>query len=110
MRLYVIEDIYPEHMERIKSALSERGLTASLDDLYWLPAPQELLNQEQREHTDCGPHCLALELGPDWLKLELLVRARNRIRCSCIAYAGPRLREHMIDWLDSLLKELDIPV
>lgn len=110
MRLYVIEDIIPEHMERIKNALNERGIESSLEDLYWLPTPKELLGAEQLEHPDCGPHQMALELGPSWLKLELLVRARAIIRCSCISYASPALRAHMMDWLDQLLRELDIPV
>lgn len=110
MRLYVIEDIVPEHIKRIKTALEERGLAASLDDLYWLPAPKHMLSDEQHAHESCGPHCLALEVGQDWLRLELLVRARSIIRCSCIHYASPELREHMINWVDTLLKELDIPV
>ncbi len=110
MRLYTIEEIYPEHVDRIRTALEERGLNGSIEGLYWLPAPEDLLDEEQRNHKDCGPHCLALELGKDWLRMELLVRGRNTIRCSCIAYAQPALREHMINWVDNLLKELDIPV
>jgi hypothetical protein len=110
MRLYLIEDIYPEHMERIKQALDGRGLVSAIEGLYWLPVPKDMLGEEQRSHTDCGPHCLALELGKDWLRLELLVRGRSTLRCSCIAYARPELRAHMIDWLDTLLKELDVPV
>ncbi len=110
MRLYVIEDLRPDYLQRIKAALTERGLAGSIDDIFWLPAPADMLSQEQQEHKDCGPHIMSLETGDSWLRLELLVRGRGRIRCSCVQYASPQLREHMIDWLDTLLKELDIPV
>ncbi len=110
MRLYCIEDLYPEHVQRLAAALKERGLAGSMEGLYWLPAPKELLGPEQLEHPDCGPHCLALELEEDRLRLELLVRSRVILRCSCVSYATPQLRAHMMDWLDQLLRELDIPV
>jgi predicted transposase YdaD len=77
--------------------------------------PEEFLDDEQREHAEgCGPHVMALELVERPMhtdvRLELLVRAKSRIRCSCIRYAPPALREHMIDRVDTLIRELDIPV
>jgi len=110
MRLYVVEDLQPEYLTRLKAALDERELAGSVEGIFWLPVPESMLSPEQQEHASCGPHAMALEVGPSWLRLELLVRARSTIRCSCIQYAQPELRAHMIDWVDTLLKELDIPV
>ena len=39
---------------------------------------------------------------------ELLVRARGRMRCECVHYASPELRDRMIVWLENLLVELGI--
>ena len=50
-----------------------------------------------------------LECEETSLRLELLVRARGRIRCECVAYASPELQRHMMDYITDTLKELKIP-
>lgn len=111
MRTYRIEEMRPESLQRIKEALAAAGLTGAIDDIYYFPVPEAFLTGEQREHQgSCGPYIMAIETGPDWLKLELLVRARGRLRCSCLCYAAPELRNHAIDFLDGFIRELDIPV
>ena len=111
MRIYSVEDLEPGQIQRVEHNLRSKGLAGSLDGIYWLPLPERLLSKEQREHAgECGPHSMALESGDGWLRMELLVRSRGKVRCSCIAYATPGQREYMIDYLDNLLRELDIPV
>jgi len=122
MRLYVINDLNDRDVARIESALTERGMAASMDQLYWVDIPKELLTKEQQSHMkDCGPYSMGLEVigeidfegrtpgssGP-MIALELLVRARNKLRCSCIGYATPDQRRFAIDFLDKLLRQLDI--
>ena len=111
MRIYSVEDLDPQQMQRVEHNLQSKGLAGSLDGIFWMPLPKDLLSAEQKEHSgECGPHAMALESGEGWLRMELLVRSRGKLRCSCIAYATPGQREHMIDYLDNLLRELDIPV
>jgi hypothetical protein len=115
MRSYCIEDVTKEHADRLAAALDAKGWRGPLEGIWYLPVDEERLSSEQQEHLDeCGPYMMALERieRPDVhaFKLELLVRARNRMRCSCICYAAPELREQMIERLDSLFRELDIPV
>jgi hypothetical protein len=43
---------------------------------------------------------MALETDGGNLRMELLVRARNKVRCDCIAYAPDGLALHMMHWLD----------
>ncbi|MCA1945084.1 MAG: hypothetical protein LDL30_07345 [Desulfovibrio sp.] len=110
MRVYLVEQIDPDHVKRVAKRCKDMGCESSLEDLFWLPLPKTLLTEEQLEHdAECGPHSLALECGEDYLRLELLVRGRGPIRCSCIAYCTPAQREHMVNYFDNLLKELDIP-
>lgn len=110
MRTYRIEDLQPEHVERLARALDARGLGSGMDGLYWLPLPPNLLSADQLEHApECGPHVLSLELLDEGLSLELLVRARGRLRCSCVCYAAPAQRAWGMDTVDALLRELDIP-
>ena len=111
MRSYFIDELLPQDVARIEEALTLKGYAGGLSGIYFLPIPQELYNAEQVEHAaECGPYCLAIETGTDWLKLELLVRGRGKLRCSCIAYCEPEARNAMIDRLDKLIRELDIPV
>lgn len=112
MRNYLIEDLYPEQMELVRQRLDEGGLAGSLDGIYYLPVPEALLAEEQREHLDqCGPYIFVLEiLDASRLKLELLVRAQGKLRCSCVMYATPPQRAHIMDFLDVFLRQLDISV
>lgn len=122
MRLYVVNDLEQNEIARIQSALKDRGMAASMEGLFWLEMPHDLLTDEQREHLDdCGPYCLGLEIIDSYaqdsrvpgsqgqmLALELLVRARSTLRCSCIGYATSEQRIHGIEFVNELLRELDI--
>jgi hypothetical protein len=111
MRSYVIDELSQADVERVTGALAARGYESPLDGVYFLPVPSDLLSDEQSEHLrECGPYVLILEAGEGFLRLELLVRGRGRLRCSCIAYAGPELRGLAVDTLDTLVRECDVPV
>ncbi len=111
MRSYYIDELTAEDIECIEARLTEKGFKGPIDGLYYIPFPMEMLNDEQQQHfPECGPYILALEIGKDWIKLELLIRGKGKLRCSCISYCTPEQRHQMIDFLDSFIHELDIPV
>ncbi|EPR42319.1 hypothetical protein dsx2_0246 [Desulfovibrio sp. X2] len=111
MRWYVVDELAAADVKRIVEALETRGLQSPIEGLYYLTVPEELLSEEQRAHAaECGPHVMALETEDEFLRLELLVRARGRMRCSCVHYASPEARSWAIDFLDAFIRELDIPV
>ena len=118
MRSYLIEDLVEDDLKKIAAALNELELRGPLEGIYYLPLPEELLQPEQKDHLgECGPYFMAVELveGPSEMsecqvKLELLVRARNKIRCSCVTYATSAQRKHMIEYLDQFIEELEISV
>lgn len=115
MRVYLIEDLADEDCDKIVGAFDDMDLRGPLEGIYYLPLPESLLQPEQINHLgECGPYFMALEVvktpSDNMLKLELLVRARNIIRCSCVTYATPDQRKHMIDYLDQFIDELEISV
>lgn len=115
MRTYLIDDLTDKDYQTVIKAFDDLGLRGSLDGIYYLPLPETLLQGEQKAHLgDCGPYFMALEAveSPDQnnLRLELLVRARNKLRCSCVSYATPAQREHMIEYLDQFIEELEVSV
>jgi hypothetical protein len=112
MRTYLLEDFRPEQLEQVCQRLAAMGLSGSLDGIYYLPVPLDLLTIEQREHhAECGPYIFVLEVADETsLKLELLVRAQGKLRCSCVAYATPEQRDYVMDHMDNFLREMDISV
>lgn len=115
MRAYIVEDIVNSDMEKIINAFNELNLNGPIEGIYYLPLPEDLLQSEQKEHLEeCGPYFMALECieGTEegTIKLELLVRGRKKIRCSCVTYATPDQRKHMINYLDQFIDELEISI
>ena len=109
MRSYYIDEFVPGELERLAERLDSMGLSAGMENLYWLPVSENLLTPIQKTHVcECGPYAMALEILDGVVRLELLVRARNKLRCDCVAYAELQLVSHMIFYLHGLLDELKI--
>lgn len=109
MRWYGIDGLRAEDTAKLAAALAAMELGSGLDGLFWLPVPAALLSPRQVEHGEsCGPHVMGLELEETSLRLELLVRARGRLRCDCVQYASPELRDAKIAWLEDLLAAQNI--
>ena len=79
MRYFLIDDLRAEETRRLCEHLDAMDLGAGLDGIYWLPIPAHMLSAVQKEHeSQCGPYVMALECEETSLRLELLVRARQR--------------------------------
>lgn len=104
MRTYTIDELDTNTLRHLEEYLTEAGLTSGIEKLYWLPLTASQLAPIQKEHEEsCGPHCLALEVLDDGVRLELLVRAKGRMRCECIQYALPETQQLMMQQLDELI-------
>jgi hypothetical protein len=108
MKQYVIDEIRPQDYEKIKGYLDEAFGGAGVDGLYWVPMEDTLLSGAQQAHGACAPFFMALELGPDRLAAELLVRTRSRVRCDCIHYADQRQRDWLVRTVDAIFEKLEI--
>jgi len=109
VRTYCINEVNSEDIRRLKQYLEQTGHSAPIEDIFWFEVPQELLTDTQKEHAgECGPYVFPLETGDTWLMLELLIRPRNTLHCSCIAYASEAQRTHVIQRLEAILQELEI--
>ncbi|HDQ41802.1 MAG TPA: hypothetical protein ENN39_12365 [Desulfonatronum sp.] len=111
MRSYYIDELQKGDMQLLLPYLEAKGLQGSLAGVYWLFLPEHLLTGEQRAHRqECGPFVASLEIGDTWLKAEMLIRGRGRLRCSCIAYATPEQRDWLVAQVDAMLRDLNIAV
>lgn len=108
MRSYVVDEVAEETLEKLEADLRRRGYASGIEKLYWLPVENRQLLPVHREHAaTCGPHCLALEILDDGVRLELLVRAQGRMRCECVAYPSPETEREMMLWIDARLAEAE---
>jgi len=110
MKSYVIDQLRPADYEKIKICLNERYGPADLGGIYWLPMDSSIYSTVQASHIQCRPFYFALDLEPDKLACELLVRTKHRIRCECICYASETQRNWLIQTVDAMFSDLDITV
>jgi hypothetical protein len=108
MKQYVIDAFRPEDHQKVKEHLDDIYGPVEMGGIYWVPLAADVLTEIQQQHTDCQPFYVAIELQEDQLALELLVRTKHRVRCSCIAYATENQRTWMMDLVDTIFQRLDI--
>jgi len=108
MKAYLIDEIPVQEMTEIKEFLKKHAIRSSLDQIFWVRIPDDLLNETQYMHTKCQPHVFAVEMGQDWIKLELFVRTLKSMRCDCPAYCTPSQRDYVFRFADGIIEQLKI--
>ena len=108
MKQYVVDELRPADHESIRTYLEKKYGNSVLEGLYWVPLDERLYSPVQSEHTQCQPFYFALNLEPNLLAGELLVRTQNRVRCDCIGYATDPQRNWLVALIDDMFTELDI--
>jgi len=108
MRQYVIDELRKHELERATRYLEEHCEPGGVNRLYWLQIPDDLLSGLQIEHSSCAPFCIGIEVTDDSVVFEMLVRSRQKLRCSCIAYASESQRQFILGFADRLIRETEI--
>ena len=108
MKQYVIDEIRPQEHHKIKQYLDATYGSVEVGGIYWVPLSAAVLTDIQREHTNCQPFFFAIDLEEKRLSLELLVRTKNRIRCTCIGYASREQRIWIMEVVDAIFEKLGI--
>ena len=108
MKQYVIDELRPDDYKKLKDYLDKNFGPSAVEGVYWIPLDEDLLSEVQAEHTECRPFYFAIDLEPNLLVCELLVRTRNKVRCSCINYATEKQRNWIINFSDSIFEKLMI--
>jgi len=110
MKQYVIDQFSPEDYNKVKGYLDEHFSGSGIEGIYWIPINDDLLNQVQKDHRDCSPFFFAVEIYPNKMSCELLVRTTKRMRCNCIQNATESQRNWLIEFADSIFDRLNIKV
>jgi len=105
MRKFVIDDLSPMERDNIDSYLKRHLKKGPMIGIYWIVLPNEILSDNQKNHTDCAPFYFGVEVEKDSVCFELLVRSNAHLHCDCIAHATSEQRQHVLDFLDTMLDE-----
>lgn len=108
MKSYIIDELRHSDYEKIKAHLDEHYGPPELEGIYWIAVAPSAYSAVQSSHIQCQPFYMALDLEPDRLACELLIRTKNRIRCDCISYADETQRNWIIQLVDTMVSELGI--
>ena len=108
MRSYLIDEVSSHNMERVSTFLKEVAISSGLSQVFWVRIPEDLLNKIQLDHQGCRPHVFAIELGPDWIKLEFFVRTLKNMRCTCPGYCTEPQRHYIISFAHGMTEQLGI--
>jgi len=108
MKQYVVDQLREEDYDAILKYLKEHAEESVLGEIFWVELPPEIYSEVQGEHQECRPFCFAVNLNRKQVSFEWLIRSRQRMRCTCIAYANPRQRDHIIDFADRMLDQLKL--
>lgn len=108
MKQFVIDELRPADYQTLKTHLDDAFGAAALDGIYWLPIATEVLSEIQIKHKDCQPFYFAIDLEPNRIAVELLVRTQNQIRCACMAHATETQCLWLIRQVDTIFERLGI--
>lgn len=107
MKQYVIDQLRPSDHQKLKTYINEHFESGALPGIYKLTLPPKILNETQAAHSQCQPY-VAIELEPDRMSCELLIRSCIKMRCDCMGYATQEQRNWLINRIDTMFNELDI--
>lgn len=105
MRQYVIDEISFLERDNLDSYLKRTLKPGSIEGVYFLTVPPDLLGSEQQGHEECSPFYFTVILEQNSLRFELLVRSASNMHCSCIAQATPAQRQFVLAFADRMLAE-----
>ncbi len=110
MQAFVVDPLTQEEIRRLAQVLPQYTKPSSIEGLYWIPLPEEFLAPVQKEHKDCQPHYLAVELGEDFISFEFLVRNFQRVRCDCICPATNPQKLFILELAKKIFASAGIPL
>ncbi len=108
MKQYVIDEWPPGDRLKLAAYLKDQFYASGVDGVYWAMLGDDLLNDIQKTHDDCGPFYMAIELTESAVICEFLVRAKNNLHCDCICYANQPQREWIMGRMDAMIEILGI--
>ncbi|MDR1921704.1 MAG: hypothetical protein LBS31_08190 [Candidatus Adiutrix sp.] len=111
MRSILIDELMAAEVEAVIAYLDEHADGSGLERLYWIKLEPELWGEAQRQagkNADEAPvYRLAVEVGADWARFELLVRSAN-LRNIGGGQADETQTLFILRWIETMAGELNL--
>ncbi len=108
MRSIVIDELLPHEAAAARDYLAKNALASGIEGLYWIPLERDLWNEKQiaanadeHEKSEAQSFRFAVELGPDWVRFEMLVRSEG-LRNLGGGQADARQGLFLLNWADEM--------
>jgi hypothetical protein len=110
MKQFVVDELRAHDYKKLKELLDKNYDASPLDGIYWFPIAPEVLSDIQIKHKTCQPFYFAVDLEPDRVFFELLVRTKNSLKCSCMGYATEIQCTWLVRQMDKIFAQLGIRI
>lgn len=110
MKSYVVDSLNHKDISSVKEVLIKRFGTPFMDEIFQVTIDSSVLSSEQKRHSECSPHYVALSLENNRLTAETLIRSKKTMRCSCMGYADSRQILWLIDLVNDILEEAEVRI
>ena len=83
MRSILFDELLSSEVEAVRGYLNQWAVPSGIDDLYWIRLDREIWNDAQlkalsdRDGMVGDNYRIAVELGDQWVRFELLIRAEG---------------------------------
>ena len=114
MRSILFDELLSSEVEAVRDYLNEWAVPSGIDDLYWIRLDRELWNEDQikalsdQDGVMGDGYRIAVELGGEWVRFELLVRAEGVLNIG----GGPadeRQTLFVLRWANEMAAKLSLP-
>ena len=113
MRSLLFDELLEPEIDAVTDYLEQNAESSGIEDLYWITLPPELWGDIQRQaHQDenwleGGSYRLAVEVGPDWVRFELLVRSEGLRNIGGGQADEPQVM-FVLRWADEMARKLNL--
>ncbi|UQZ90137.1 hypothetical protein C4J81_13385 [Deltaproteobacteria bacterium Smac51] len=114
MRSILIDELLESEVIGVRDYLNRNAVASGIEDLYWIPLEESLWNETQtsahhheQEGVEAHSFRFAVELGPEWVRFEMLVRSEG-LRNLGGGQADERQSMFLLGWADEMARQLNL--
>ena len=113
MRSILLDELLEPEIDAVVDYLDRQAIPSGIQNLYWLPLERNLWNETQiqglndESWVEGDGYRFAVEVGPDWVRFELLVRSESLLNIGG-GQADERQALFALRWADEMARKLNL--
>ena len=113
MRSIFLDELLEPEIDAVIDYLNHQAVPSGIENLYWLPLTRDLWNEIQiqglkdESWVEGDGYRFAVEVGPDWVRFELLVRSESLLNIGG-GQADERQALFALRWADEMARKLNL--